>query len=64
MVYREAPGDESATGTADEYGSIEMYRVHERLQVRRKIAGLVAPGGTARVTMAPLRQGESVNGLG
>ena len=43
MVYREAPGDEAATGTADEYGSIEMDRVHECLQVRRKIAEVGSP---------------------
>ena len=42
VVYREAPGDEAAAGTADDDGCFEMERVHERRQVRREIAGMIA----------------------
>src|SRR5215210_2155478 len=41
-----------------------MEAVHERLQIHREIAGMIARVGTARITMTPLRQGESVDGLG
>src|SRR5919112_588791 len=61
MVHREAPGDEAATGTAHDYGCFEMERVHERRQIRREIAGMKASRWTARITMAPLRQGVSVD---
>jgi hypothetical protein len=64
MVYREAPGDEAATGTAHDNGGFEMEYIHERRQIRREIAGMVAPRGTARITMAPLRQGKCVDRLG
>jgi hypothetical protein len=64
VVYREAPGDEAATGTANDDGSIETELIHERRQVSREIAGMIAPRGTARITMTPLRHGERVDGLG
>src|SRR5215212_806429 len=64
MVYREAPGDEAATRTTHDDGCFEMEHVHERRQIRREIAGMVASRWTARITMAPLRQGVSVDRLG
>ena len=49
---------------ANDDGCFESERVHESREIRREIAQDGTPRGTARVAMAPLRQGKGVNGLG
>jgi hypothetical protein len=64
VINREAPGDEAAAGSANDDGCPEVKRVHESRQVFRETAGMVAPCWTARVAVAPLRQGEGVDRRG
>ena len=42
----------------------EVNYVHKRGEIRREIRHTISRRGTARITMAPLRRGEGVDGLG